>query len=263
MPDPVPGKGRLLNGLSAFWLRFIENAGICGSHLLSTDAGEIPEAAFGPGSTSRADLAGRCTIARRAAVVPIECVVRGYLEGSGWKEYRETGRICGLDLPRGLRHCDRLPAPVFTPATKEALGAHDQNISFERASEIVGQATMEKLRSLSLSIYERASQHALSRGIIIADTKFEFGFAPATSGDPELIIVDEALTPDSARFWPADRYIPGQPQTSFDKQYLREYLENLVASGVWNKQAPGPSLPPEVTQATYGKYAEAWKRLTA
>ena len=258
MPDPVPGKGRLLTSLSTFWLKFIERAGICRTHLISTDVAEVPNAAFGPDTTTRGQLAGCSTIARQAKVVPIECVVRGYLEGSGWKEYRQTGQICGIKLPSGLRHCDRLPEPVFTPATKEELGKHDENISFDRASEVVGSETMERLRAMSLAIYRLASEHALSRGIIIADTKFEFGTV-----DGEFFLVDEALTPDSSRFWPADGFVPGRPQTSFDKQYLREYLESLVASGSWNKQAPGPSLPPEVTSATYGKYFEATRRLTA
>ena len=260
MPTPIPGKGRLLTALSTFWLRWIEQRGLCRTHLLSTDTDQIPASAF-TGTTVRADLEGRIMIARRCRVIPIECVVRGYLEGSGLKEYRATGSVCGVRLPPGLKQCDRLPEPIFTPATKEELGKHDENITFERACERVGRATMERLRSASLAVYQAAAAHARERGIIIADTKFEFGIAESAPG-AEPILIDEVLTPDSSRFWPADTYQPGHAQTSYDKQYLREYLETLVTAGTWNKQAPGPELPPAVVEATRGKYAAAMESLT-
>lgn len=257
MPTPIAGKGRLLTELSTFWLRFIESRGIARTHLISTDASMIPASAFEGSKLHRSDMEGRITIARKAKVVPIECVVRGYLEGSGWKEYKETGSVCGVKLPSGLRQCDKLPEPIFTPATKEEFGKHDENVSFERASELVGVEMMRKLRAASVAIYMAASEHAASRGIIIADTKFEFG----TVGGSDPIVVDEALTPDSSRFWPADSYRPGQAQKSFDKQFLREYLETLVEAGRWNKQSPGPELPREVTERTLEKYRVARDRL--
>ncbi|MBY0112841.1 MAG: phosphoribosylaminoimidazolesuccinocarboxamide synthase [Phycisphaerales bacterium] len=258
MPTPIDAKGKLLTELSTFWLRLIEARGVCRTHLISTDASEVPAPAF-TGSTNRTDLVGRVTIARKARVIPIECVVRGYLEGSGWKEYQASGRVCGVALPPGLRQCDRLPQPIFTPATKEDFGKHDENISFERAADLVGVAVMERLRALSIAIYTLAAEHAARRGILLADTKFEFGFPIGPDGreGPDPILVDEALTPDSSRFWPADRYAPGGPQPSFDKQFLREYLEGLVAKGAWGKQAPGPSLPPEVVARTVDKYRRA------
>jgi phosphoribosylaminoimidazole-succinocarboxamide synthase len=259
MPTPIPGKGRLLTQLSTFWLRFIQSKNICGTHLLTDDVAEIPAQAFRPGGTMREDLAGRSTVARKAKVIPIECVVRGYLEGSGWKEYQATGSVCGIRLPKGLRQCDKLPEPIFTPATKEEQGRHDENITFEQAAQRTGSDLMDKLRATSLAIYNAAAQHAQSRGIIIADTKFEFGLE-ASSPDPMLI--DEALTPDSSRFWPASDYSPGRSQKSFDKQYLREYLETLVGAGKWNKQAPGPDLPANIVEATLAKYQEAKDRLT-
>lgn len=260
MPTPIPGKGRLLTQLSIFWLKMIERRGICATHLLSDDADLIPQSAFTPGGTSRDALRGRIMICKRARVVPIECVVRGYLEGSGWKEYQQTGRVCGVSLPPGLRQCDRLPETIFTPATKEEAGKHDENISFEQAAQRVGAPLMDRLRTISLAIYAAASDHARTRGIVIADTKFEFGIS---DGSTDPILIDEALTPDSSRFWPAATYAPGGPQKSFDKQYLREYLETLVAKRAWNKQAPGPELPDAVAEATLGKYKEAMDRLTA
>lgn len=261
MPTPIPGKGELLTSLSTFWLRFIEMAGLSRTHLLSTDAGEVPQAAFlgTPGDTTREQLRGRVMIARKATVIPIECVARGYLEGSGWKDYQATGAVCGVHLPPGLRQCERLPTPIFTPATKEEQGRHDENIDFERAASVVGHDLMDKLRKRTLSIYEAAAEHALARGIIIADTKFEFGTLP----DGEIILIDEALTPDSSRFWPADTYRPGGPQRSFDKQFLREWLEGEVSSARWNRQAPGPALPPQIAEATLSKYREAHDRLTS
>jgi phosphoribosylaminoimidazole-succinocarboxamide synthase len=264
MPTPIAGKGVLLTRLSTFWLRFVERKGICSTHLLSTRVDDIPTNAF-TSATTRQDLDGRSTIARQARVIPIECVVRGYLEGSGWREYKATGRVCGIDLPVGLSQCARLPQPIFTPATKEDLGKHDENISFEQACERVGHEIMDRLRSLSLAIYTAAAAHALDRGILIADTKFEFGFPVDEHGEitsKEPMLVDEALTPDSSRFWPADHYQPGKPQASFDKQFLREYLESLVASGIWDKQAPGPVLPPKIVEQTLAKYREALDRLT-
>jgi phosphoribosylaminoimidazole-succinocarboxamide synthase len=258
MPTPIPGKGRLLTEVSLFWLRFVEAQGICATHLLGDRIDDLPGSAFRAGGTTREQLAGRITISRRARVIPIECVVRGYLEGSGWKEYSATGSVCGVRLPPGLRQCERLPEPIFTPATKEELGKHDENISFERACEIAGRGTMETLRRHSLAIYGAAARHAGARGILIADTKFEFGFPVGQGGavgsDP--ILIDEALTPDSSRFWPRAGYEPGHAQASYDKQYLREYLESLVAAGAWNKQAPGPRLPEEVVARTLAKYRE-------
>lgn len=265
MPTPIPGKGRLLTQMSLFWLRLVERLGICRTHLLGDDVGLVPASAFTPGGTTREQLAGRITIARAARVVPIECVARGYLEGSGWKEYQHTGKVCGIALPKGLRQCDRLPQPIFTPATKEQQGKHDENISFARACELAGKGVMERLQDLTLRIYGAAAEHAAARGIIIADTKFEFGFALRADGTPDLaggaMLVDEALTPDSSRFWPADGYQPGRAQASYDKQFLREFLETLVADGSWSKAAPGPSLPPAVVERTLEKYREAMRRL--
>jgi phosphoribosylaminoimidazole-succinocarboxamide synthase len=267
MPTPIEGKGRLLTEVSVFWLRFIERLGLCRTHLISADAANVPESAFTPGGTTRAQLAGRVMIGRMCRVIPIECVVRGYLEGSGWKEYQATGKVCGVEIPKGLTQCDRLPQAVFTPATKEELGRHDENITFERAAEIVGRGLMDRLRAVSLAIYAAAAAHAASRGIIIADTKFEFGVPMDETGDHgggrEPILIDEALTPDSSRFWPAETYRPGGPQESFDKQFLREYLEGLVAEGRWNKQAPGPELPVDVVRGTVDRYRRARDLLVA
>ncbi|MDQ7014579.1 MAG: phosphoribosylaminoimidazolesuccinocarboxamide synthase [Planctomycetota bacterium] len=265
MPTPIPGKGVLLTRVAAFWLRWIESHGLCHTHLLSTDADTIPDSAFAPDSTLRRDLVGRVTIGRRCRVIPIECVVRGYLEGSGWKDYQQTGAVCGVQLPSGLRQCDRLPEPVFTPATKADEG-HDENISFETAAASVGEALMAWLRERSLAIYAAAAEHAQERGIIIADTKFEFGIPLDPTGDPtneEPILIDEALTPDSSRFWPADRYEPGHAQPSYDKQFVREYLQSLAESGVWDKSPPGPELPAEVIAGTLARYREAAERLMA
>jgi len=272
LPTPLPAKGVILTDMAVFWLRFIERAGICRTHLLSTDVDEVPDAALG--SLPRQALAGRIMIARRCRVIPVECVVRGYLEGSGWKDYQATGSVCGIPLPPGLTQCARLPQPIFTPATKEEAGAHDQNISYDGAVAHLRHANwpnpaalMDKLRSLSLAIYNAASQHAASRGILIADTKFEFGLPLDTSpSDPaaaQPILIDEALTPDSSRFWPADDYQPGRPQRSYDKQFVREYLEQLVAAGQWNKTPPGPSIPAHIVDKTLARYREARDRLTA
>ncbi len=266
MPTPIAGKGQLLTEISTRWLEFIQSRRLARTHLLSTRVEDLPWSGIDASKAAgmRRDLAGRITIARRCRVIPVECVVRGYLEGSGWKEYQATGSVCGVRLPAGLRQCDRLPEPIFTPATKAPQGQHDENISFARARELVGTPTMTVLRDQSIAIYRAAAEYALARGIIIADTKFEFGLPVDERGEPtstEPILIDEALTPDSSRFWPADDYAPGRAQRSYDKQFLREYLESLVARGEWNKQAPGPALPPEIVAATLDRYAQARDRL--
>lgn len=266
LPTAIPGKGRLLTSIATFWLRWIESEGICKTHLISTDDRLIPDKALTP-TTQRGHLAGRTTIGRLCKVIPVECVVRGYLEGSGLKDYRATGSVCGVELPEGLRQCDQLPEPIFTPATKADEG-HDENIGFEQACEHVeglvegldGTKLMTILRDRSLEIYLRASEYARKRGIILADTKFEFGLPIDGDGnviDHDPILIDEALTPDSSRFWPADSYEPGRAQQSFDKQFVREYLESLVNSGSWDKSAPGPELPDEVLQGTLDRYQQA------
>jgi phosphoribosylaminoimidazole-succinocarboxamide synthase len=267
MPTPIVDKGKTLTAMSTWWLRFIAQKGLAETHLLSTDVADVPESAAPRGSAVRQWLDGRITLCRRCRVIPIECVARGYLEGSGWKEYQQTGTVCGVALPKGLRQCDRLPEPIFTPATKASEG-HDQNITFEQASDIVGMETMGFLREATLNIYAAAAAHALQRGIIIADTKFEFGIPE--DGTPvnnrvwsPPVLIDEALTPDSSRFWPAETYTPGRPQKSFDKQFLREYLEELVAAGKWDKNPPGPELPPAVVDGTRARYREALLRLCA
>jgi phosphoribosylaminoimidazole-succinocarboxamide synthase len=246
LPTPIPGKGQVLTGLSLHW--FEKTAGIVANHVITADAGAFPP----PFSSRSAELAGRAMLVRRARVIPIECVARGYLSGSGWKEYRTTGRVCGISLPDGLVESDRLPEPIFTPATKEASG-HDVNISLEEMADRVGRGLAERLKELTLSLYGFAAQRALERGIVLADTKFEFGFA-----DGELILIDEALTPDSSRFWPADRYSPGGPQPSFDKQYVRDWLDGTG----WDHEPPAPSLPAEVVEQTVARYREAYERVT-
>ncbi|MGD9690133.1 MAG: phosphoribosylaminoimidazolesuccinocarboxamide synthase [Phycisphaerales bacterium] len=267
MPTPIEGKGRTLTAMSTWWLRFIASRGLAETHLISTSVDEVPESAAPRGSAQRAWLEGRITVCRKCRVIPIECVARGYLEGSGWKEYQRSGTVCGVPLPAGLRQCERLPEPIFTPATKAAEG-HDQNITFEEASDLVGMETMGFLREATLAIYRSAAAHALQRGIIIADTKFEFGI-PEDGVPPNArvftppVLIDEALTPDSSRFWPADAYEPGRAQKSFDKQFLREYLEELVAQGKWDKAAPGPELPARVVEGTLARYEEALRRLCA
>lgn len=235
----IPGKGRVLTQITLFWLEFLKD--IIPNHLISTDV-----ARYSP------ELEGRAMVVRKAAMVPIECVARGYLSGSGWKEYQAAGSVSGVPLPAGLCESEGLPEPIFTPATKAQSG-HDENISHARAAEIIGAGLADRLRDLTLALYRRAAAYSLSRGIILADTKFEFGFA----GD-ELLLCDEVLTPDSSRFWPADRYRPGGPQPSFDKQYVRDYLETLA----WNKQPPGPVLPEDVIRNTATRYAEAYRLLT-
>jgi phosphoribosylaminoimidazole-succinocarboxamide synthase len=247
LPTPIPDKGAVLTGLSAFW--FSRTQDVIANHLVSANVDDFP-----PEAKDHADyLRGRSMLCRRADVVPIECVARGYISGSGWKEYKSAGTVCGIELPGGLRESDRLPEPIFTPATKAETG-HDENISFEQAAEIAGRETMERLRDATLRLYQLAASLALEKGIIIADTKFEFGFDDAG----ELMLVDEVLTPDSSRFWPADQYAPGAGQPSFDKQFVRDWLD---ASG-WDHTPPGPELPDDVVAKTREKYVEAYERIS-
>jgi phosphoribosylaminoimidazole-succinocarboxamide synthase len=247
LPDPIPGKGRILNAISNFWFGQTEH--IVPNHLLPRALSDVL-----PDAGERAEVEGRSVVARRLKALPIEAVVRGYLIGSGWKDYKATGAVCGIALPAGLRQAEQLPEILFTPATKAAVGDHDENISFARAADLVGAELAAKVRDTAIQLYRFASAHAARRGIIIADTKFEFGLAP----DGELVLIDEALTPDSSRFWPADSYRVGTSPPSFDKQIVRDYLETLD----WNKQAPGPRLPPEVIARTTQTYEEALRRLT-
>ncbi len=245
LPTAIPDKGRVLTQVSNFWFSFLDVP----NHLIETDVRK-----FGlPAEVDVEPLDGRSILVRKTDVVPIECVVRGYLSGSGWKEYQEHGAVCGVSLPQGLVESDRLPEPIFTPATKAELGDHDENISFERMCDIIGSELAEELRRRSLEIYQRGAAHALTQGIIIADTKFEFGQV----GD-ELILIDEVMTPDSSRFWPADQYNPGRSQPSFDKQFVRDWLSN---SG-WDKNSVPPELPTEVVAGTRDKYIEACERIT-
>jgi len=246
LPTPIARKGEVLTALSRFW--FARLAHIVPHHLLTTDIDEMPAAVRGHAD----ELGGRSMLVRRTEVFPVECVVRGYLSGSGWKDYQRTAEVCGHKLPAGLRDSEQLTEPIFTPATKAESG-HDENISEERMAEIVGGETADFLRDVSLRIYQEASEYARTRGIIIADTKFEFG----RDRDGRIILIDEVLTPDSSRFWPADSYQAGKSQPSFDKQYVRDYLEGLD----WNKQPPAPELPPEVAQATTARYLEAYELL--
>jgi phosphoribosylaminoimidazole-succinocarboxamide synthase len=245
----IPDKGKVLTQLSTFW--FDRTAGVVPNHVVSVD----PDA-FPPALRRHADiLRGRSMLVRRTAPVPIECVVRGYLVGSGWAEYRRTGTVCGITLPTGLREADRLPEPIFTPSTKAESG-HDLNISEDEAGRLVGRELMATLKRLSLAVYAMGAAHAETRGIIVADTKFEFGLL-REGGREQVLLIDEVLTPDSSRFWPADAYKPGGSQPSFDKQYVRDYLERIA----WNKQPPVPSLPDEVIAQTREKYVEALRRL--
>ncbi len=246
----IPDKGKVLNQLSAFW--FDQLAHVVPHHMIAIDVDRFPAAA-----RHHADqLRGRAMLVRRTDPVPIECVARGYLSGSGWKEYQQTGSVCGISLPRGLRESDRLPEPIFTPATKAESG-HDVNISEDEAAALVGRDVVTRLKALTLELYRQGVAHAEPRGIIIADTKFEFGFAGGT-GPEHLILIDEALTPDSSRFWPWSQYMPGKGQPSFDKQFVRDYLEQIK----WNKQPPVPSLPDDVVLRTREKYLEAFRLLT-
>ncbi len=235
----IPQKGRILTQMTIFWLDFLRP--IVANHFLSADVSGLPP-----------EFAGRSMWVRKAEMFPVECVARGYLAGSGWKEYQQTGKICGIPLPAGLQESDALPEPIFTPATKAQSG-HDENISFEKAAELLGRSTAESLRDLTLKLYRRASEYALSRGIIIADTKFEFGKV-----NGEIVLADEVLTPDSSRFWPAALYSPGKAQPSYDKQFVRDYLESIH----WDKKPPAPALPEEISLRTTEKYKEAYKALT-
>ncbi|NBP51441.1 MAG: phosphoribosylaminoimidazolesuccinocarboxamide synthase [Actinobacteria bacterium] len=258
MPTPIPGKGKLLTEISAAWFAFLRTRGIIEDHLLSA---AVPDDA-GLSTADHAMLEGRSMTCRAAQVVPIECVARGYLAGSGWAEYRRSGTACGVPLPPGLRQCERLPEPIFTPATKAAEG-HDENIDFARMCTLVGESLATRLRALTLAAYRVAAERALERGLILADTKFEFGFALDAHGRPtdRLMLVDEVLTPDSSRYWPADGYEPGRDQPSFDKQYLRDWLLAEEAAGRWDRTPPGPTLPPEVVERTLGKYRDAARML--
>jgi phosphoribosylaminoimidazole-succinocarboxamide synthase len=244
LPTPIPDKGRVLTQLSLFWFEKLRE--VIPNHVLS--ATDFPE----PAKAYSQQLAGRSMLCRKTAPLPVECVVRGYLSGSGWKDYRASGKVCGISLPPGLRESDRLSDPIFTPSTKATSG-HDENISFDQVVARVGGQRAEELRAVSLDIYRRAAAYAEPRGILLADTKFEFGLL-----ENELLWIDEALTPDSSRFWPAESYRPGGSQPSFDKQYVRDYLESIN----WNKQPPGPELPGNVVEATRDKYREAYRLLT-
>jgi phosphoribosylaminoimidazole-succinocarboxamide synthase len=243
LPTGIPDKGRVLTQLSLFWFDLLSD--VIPNHVLSATDFPAPFDAY------KDELAGRSMVVRKTQPLPIECVVRGYVSGSGWKDYRVSGKICGIDLPNGLVESDRLPEPIFTPATKAETG-HDENISFDQAAALVGRELAEKVRAVSIEIYNRAAKYAEPRGIILADTKFEFGLL-----HDELIWIDEALTPDSSRFWPAAYYSPGGPQASFDKQFVRDYLERMQ----WPKTPPGPELPSEVVEATRAKYREAYRIL--
>lgn len=248
----IPGKGVMLTKISTFWFEFFD--GKFRHHLISTDSADIE----GISKEQQESLKGRIMICRRSQVVPIECIVRGYLTGSGFKDYQKTGQVCGIDLPAGLVNSDRIEEPIFTPSTKAEEG-HDENISFEESCNVAGSELMQKIRDISLSIFAQGRDYALERGIIIADTKFEFGLENGT-GEP--VLIDEVLTPDSSRFWPADDWRPGKEQNSFDKQYVRNYTEGLVAKGEWNKEYPGPILPGEIIENTYKRYEEVHSRLT-
>ncbi|MBL8183003.1 MAG: phosphoribosylaminoimidazolesuccinocarboxamide synthase [Blastocatellia bacterium] len=245
-PTPIPGKGKILTSLSAFWFKMFEN--VVPNHLLTVDRSEFPEP-----FRNFPELEGRSSLVKRTDVFPVECVVRGYLEGSGWKDYLATGKVCGYSLPPGLKQCDRLLDPIFTPATKAATG-HDENITGLEFKNVVGSETAAYLKSTSLELFAKASKYALERGIIIADTKFEFGI----DKDGEILLIDEVLTPDSSRFWDAEKYEPGHAQPSFDKQFVREYLETLD----WDKAPPAPPLPDHIVSATYERYLAAYKIIT-
>jgi phosphoribosylaminoimidazole-succinocarboxamide synthase len=246
LPTGIPDKGRVLNSLSIFWFDFLRD--VIPTHFLTARVEDYPA----PLPGYRRQLEGRSMLVKRAEMVQVECVARGYLAGSGWKEYRESGPVCGIRLPAGLKESDRLPEPIFTPSTKAQTG-HDENVSLETVGRMVGAELAGRLRDLTLEIYTRAARYAETRGVIIADTKFEFGFV-----DGQLVLGDEVLTPDSSRFWPADTYKPGGPQFSYDKQFVRDYLESIH----WNKLPPAPVLPPEVAEKTAEKYRQAYSALT-
>jgi phosphoribosylaminoimidazole-succinocarboxamide synthase len=247
----IPDKGRILTQISAFWFDFLQ--GTVANHLLPA----VPSATAATLAPYTEQLAGRSMVVRRARMVPVECVVRGYLSGSGWKDYRATGAVCGIELPVGLRESEKLRQPIFTPAAKVDTGGHDENISYAQMQAMIGAETAAELRRLTLAIYARASEYAANKGLILADTKFEFGWVEDADGS-RIVLADEVLTPDSSRFWPAAGYAPGGPQPSFDKQYVRDYLESIG----WNKQAPAPALPEDVVAGTRQKYLEAFHLLT-
>ncbi len=257
MPTAFAGKGALLTSISMNWFNWINTQSIIGHHVLSTSPEDLPI-----DDSAKADLEGRMMLCRKTKVVPIECVARGYITGSGWKDYQRSGQVCGIDLPAGLQQCEQLPEPLFTPSTKADVG-HDENISFDQAADHVGIELMNRLRDLTLEIYTRAAAYAAERGIIMADTKFEFGHVLDAKGEPtdELILIDEVLTPDSSRFWPMDEYEVGRDQASFDKQFVRNHLEEQVAAGHWDKTPPGPAIPNEIVEQTVARYAEARDRL--
>jgi phosphoribosylaminoimidazole-succinocarboxamide synthase len=247
MADPIPDKGKILTNISLFWFKQLES--IVENHLISSNPVEYPENC----QKHTKALEGRSMLVKKAKPLPVECIVRGYLSGSGWKDYLSNGSICGISLPEGLKESQKLPEPIFTPSTKAEDGMHDENITFEKAVRLMGEETSEKVQKLSLQIYKFGSALAAEKGIIVADSKFEFGIK-----DDRLILIDEVLTPDSSRFWPMDSYRPGGPQKSFDKQFLRDYLIEIK----WPKQPPPPELPPEIIEKTRAKYLEALERLT-
>jgi len=247
----IPDKGKILTQLSLFWFDFLKST--VPNHLITAVAADFPTEL----QPFVAQLDGRSMLVKRAKMFPVECVVRGYLSGSGWKDYQQTGTVCGIKLPHGLRESDRLAEPIFTPAAKNNVG-HDENISFAQMIDTIGHKAAEDLRDLTLAIYQKAGEHAASKGLILADTKFEFGLIRSENGDDQIILADEVLTPDSSRYWPAATYNPGGPQPSFDKQYVRDYLESIH----WDKQAPTPALPDEVVFRTHEKYLEAFRLIT-
>ncbi|MEN8206668.1 MAG: phosphoribosylaminoimidazolesuccinocarboxamide synthase [Pseudomonadota bacterium] len=247
LPDPIPGKGVVLTAVSNFW--FERTRGIVPNHLADLSLDDVL-----PDADERAQVEGRAIVVKKLKALPVEAIVRGYLIGSGWKDYQQNGRVCGLSLPSGLQLADKLPQAIFTPSTKAAAGDHDENIDFEQTRALLGDELAQQVRDVSLAIYTSCAGYALERGIIIADTKFEFGL----DADDRLVLIDEVLTPDSSRFWPADSYAPGSSPASFDKQFVRDYLETLD----WDKTSPGPALPPEVIEQTADKYREAQQRLT-
>jgi phosphoribosylaminoimidazole-succinocarboxamide synthase len=253
LPDPIPGKGRVLTSISNFW--FARTGHILPNHLAAPDRRDLTRVV--PSAADRALLTDRAMVVRRLKALPVEAVVRGYLIGSGWKDYQRTGEVCGIRLPAGLRMADQLPEPIFTPSTKAPKGQHDENVGFGEIVKLIGEELAMQVRDRAIALYKFAARHALARGIIIADTKFEFGVDDENGG--RLTLIDEALTPDSSRFWPVDTYAPGTSPPSFDKQFVRDYLETLD----WNKTAPGPKLPADVIERTSEKYEEALRRLTA
>lgn len=247
MANPIPRKGQVLTQISLFWFDYLSS--IVSHHLITAEVSEFPA----PFNEFGEQLAGRSMLVKKTKVMPVECVIRGYLAGSGWKEYKQSGMVCGVKLPAGLRQCDKLDEPIFTPATKAERGTHDENISFEKCAEIIGEKNAAYLRDKSTEIFKKAGEYAESKGIILADTKFEWGEA-----DGKIILIDEVLTPDSSRFWPADRYQPGRDQESFDKQFVRNYLESIS----FDKSGPGVKLPDDIVKKTSEKYIEGYERLT-